>query len=259
MSGILTILSDFPFLKKISVSQEKLIGRDEELQFLKESLYKKRMRNTILVGNSGVGKTAIIKEFASQIKDKYYVLEMNVANSMYQTQFRGQYEEKIGKALDSIVDYNKTHYDKQIIVFVDEIHILNQTGCKDNGCLNAFDILKTYLSKGEITIIGATTKREYDNFIKNDKSISRRVCPIFIDELKEDTIIDILRDFSEGKVDDSILKDIYEHSKEIQNCTNPDTSIEILDRCMAHQKFLHLDEGKISKKTILSVVKMMKE
>ena len=246
------ILKNHKFLKRMSKPSMILLGRDEELQLLKESLYKKRMKNTILVGPAGCGKTILVETFAQQIINDYVVLDFNLASCLAGTRYRGDLEEKIEDAISLIVDYNKSHKDMPIILFIDEIHTIN-SGDTD-GSISMGNILKPYLSKNEVTIIGATTFNEYMQTIKQDAALKRRLSPIYIKELTNEEIIVILNEFAKGKVSKQLLQYIYQSSLKINDVSNPDTSIEILDRCMARAK---ISQTKINKEIIDQIIKYM--
>ena len=220
------------FLSDVNPTDNHLIGREEELNLLTESLLKKRYRNTILVGEAGCGKTALLEEFAYRMKAKATVLELSMAASLTDTQYRGQYEGKIVECMNDICSYNLVHPNRPIILFIDEIHTIMKAGDTE-GAISFANIIKPFLSKMQITIIGATTRAEYQNTIKKDVAIKRRLSPIFVNNLEEDVVINILNEFSEGKVEKGVLKYIYNQSYSIPDSNNPDISIEILDRCMA--------------------------
>ena len=227
------ILRKYKFLNALSLSKTKLVGRDKEVQMLYESLHKKRMKNAIIIGEAGVGKTAIVDEFYRKVKDEYFVIELNIAASLADTKYRGEFEGKVTECLGVIYRHNKEN-DKKIILFIDEIHTIFNAGASEGG-LNFGNIIKPYLSRGDITIIGATTKVEYNMTIKRDLALSRRLSPIFIKELPKEYVIPILSNFCSKKVVEPILEYIYDKSKDITWSTNPDISIEILDRCMARK------------------------
>lgn len=245
-------MEKYSFVKQFPEKNE-LIGRRDELNLLKESMFKKRMKNTILVGDAGCGKTAILEQFAYDMKHHYVIYELDIGACVAGTSLRGQFEEKLIGFLDETTKYNKTA-DRKIIVFIDEIHTLYDAGGAE-GAVDASNIIKSYLSRGEITVIGATTKDEYETTIKRDKALNRRLSPIFIKNLDDKTNLQILNKFNEGLLDDEIVSYIYEESKKLGK-TNPDISIEILDRCMAKRKYT----GKfITKSIVNSVIKFMKE
>ena len=212
----------------------KLVGRQEELQLLEESLYKKRMKNSVIVGAAGVGKTAIIEELAHKIKNKFRVLQLDLPATVAGTKYRGEFEEKLTKVLKNIAEFNK-NADRPIILFIDEIHTLARAGGAE-GAIDAGNIVKPYLSNGEITIIGATTLNEFNEHIKKDSALSRRLSAIYVKPLKEEEILKVLKDFCDNTVSEAGIKYIYEKSKEIPYSQNPDISIEILDRCMARSQ-----------------------
>lgn len=217
----------------------KLVGRQKELQLLEESLYKKRMKNSVIVGAAGVGKTAIIEELAHKIKDKFRVLQLDLPSTVAGTRYRGEFEEKLTKILQSISEFN-TNADKPIILFIDEIHTLARAGGAE-GAIDAGNIVKPYLSNGEITIIGATTLEEYNHHIKCDSALSRRLSAIYVRPLEDAEIIKILKEFSGNTVSEQGLEYIYKKSKQIPSSQNPDVSIEILDRCMARSQCRNQD------------------
>lgn len=227
----------------------KLIGRKEELELLEESLYKKRMRNSVIVGAAGVGKTAIIEELSHRVKDKFRILQFDIPSTIAGTKYRGEFEEKLTKVLRQIIKFNEKA-EKPIILFVDEIHTIANAGGAE-GAVSAGNIFKPYLSNGEITIIGATTLNEYNKYIKKDNALSRRLPAIYVKPLKDEEVLKVLSSFSEGTVSEEGLKYIFEKSRNIPEAQNPDISIEILDRCMARSQCRSED---ISNKMIDEIV-----
>ncbi len=226
--------------------------RLKELDFLMESFYKKRMQNTILIGEAGCGKTTLIESLACKMKTTHVFYNLNLTSSLYNTSYRGQFEEKIDKFLQDVIEFNKTS-SRKIVLFIDEIHTIMKCGDTE-GAISLANILKPYLSSGEITIIGATTTKEYNDIIKKDAAISRRLSPIKLKPLTYSDTINILRSFSENTLDDEIIKYCYDKSSEVEG-TNPDKSIEIIDRCMARRK---LRGSTINKKMVDEIVNYMK-
>lgn len=245
-------MENYDFIKEVPAKNE-LVGRREELALLKESMFKKRMKNTILVGEAGCGKTAILEQFAYDMKHHFNLVELDIGACVAGTSLRGQFEEKLINFLTEIAKYNKDSA-KKTIIFIDEIHTLYNAGGAD-GAIDASNIIKSYLSRGEIIVIGATTREEYETTIKRDKALNRRLSPLFIKELDDKTNLEILKKFNEGILSTEMIEYIYNKSKELKG-SNPDKAIEILDRCMARQKFT----GKyITSKSVDSIIKFMKE
>lgn len=228
--SVSSILKACDFLTLIEAPQNEVYGRDREIQMLVESMYKKRMKNTILVGPAGSGKTAIIEAFAEKVKDDYIVMELNQGSMIAGTTYRGDYEKKITDALNYIIDFNSNN-EKKIILFIDEIHTIVASGATDS--FSAGDIIKTYLSKMQIMVIGATTNKEFDKYLAHDAALCRRLSPIYINELSDDIVINILDNFAEHEVEKEILEYILEQAKTLPMVSIPDTPIEVLDRCLA--------------------------
>ena len=233
---------NFLFLNKITKPKISVIGREKELSSLQEMQLKKRMKNIILVGDAGCGKTALIEEFARRNKDQILVLELDLAIAVSGTQFRGDFEKKITAAFKELIKYKEM----PVILFIDEIHTILKAGATD--CMSLGDIIKPYLSSCEITIIGATTPKEYENSIKQDFALRRRLCPIFIKELQKNEIINVMSKFMKGNTKTMGLRCyeyIYDQSIKLSNnpnsgwygISNPDVSIEILDRCQARANY----------------------
>ena len=233
------LLNSFPFLSKMSKPQIEVLGREKELDFLNETQFKKRMKNIIIVGDAGTGKTALIEEFSRRNIDKFELLEINLTSALSGTRFRGDFEEKVSNCFREIMSYNIINKNKPIILFIDEIHTILCSGATDD-CASLGDIIKPYLSKREITIIGATTSLEYERSIKKDLALNRRFCPIYLRHLEKENVIAILNKFAGGKESASrnkLLEYIYELANKKEGYFNPDLSIEILDRCLARRKY----------------------
>lgn len=247
------ILKKHIFFQKINEPKFDLVGRENELQILKENFAKRRMKNTILVGNAGTGKTFLIEHLAKLLKRKFVFLECNIPMSMNDTKYRGEFEEKFTKGLEAIANYNLTHQ-QQIVLFIDEIHSIIRAGNCDGG-INASNILKPYLSKGNIIIVGATTCEEFKE-LRKDKAILRRLSPIKLQEMKKEEVLKILRNFDfENEINDEGIEYIYLKSLELNEFINPDISLEILDRCIARKK---ITKKSITKKSVDEIVDFLK-
>lgn len=228
--------------KELSLGKELdtdniLIGRDREIETIISSLLKKDKCNPLLIGNAGVGKTAIVSELARRIKKRevpdkligYKIVSIEMGSLVAGTKYRGEFEEKLHNLINSLIN-------NKIILFIDEIHTLVNAGGAD-GAINASDILKPYLARGDIKIIGATTTSEYNSTILKDKALNRRFDLITIKETDYEETLDILRKvktkyevFHDLEITDENIKDIMDYSKKyIHNKFNPDKSLEVLD------------------------------
>lgn len=219
-------------------SDYPLIGREKELNSMLEILLRKNKNNPILVGEAGVGKTAIVYELAKMIKEKrtpeslkdkeIYMLDM--ASMLSNTKYRGEFETKMNNLIKEVI--NK----ENIILFIDEIHTIVRTGGGEGSC-DAANILKPYLASDKIKLIGATTLKEYDEYISSDTALSRRFARVYISEPTEEETSKILlgvkktyEEYHKVKIDSKTLKDIVALStKYITNNQNPDKSLEVLD------------------------------
>ena len=217
---------------------DSVIGREKEEQRIIQILNRRTKNNVCLIGEPGVGKTAIVEEIAQKIVDKnvpfgllnkeIYLLDLTAL--VAGTQFRGQFESRI----KSLVDEVKTA--GNIILFIDEVHNLVGTGDAE-GTMNAANILKPALSRGEIQVIGATTFGEYRKHIEKDSALERRFQPIKIDEPSVKHTIDIINGikkyyeiYHNVHVPNSIVTDIVELSERyITDRFLPDKAIDLLD------------------------------
>lgn len=242
MTSLSEFFRKYKFAMRVAPSKYKLVNREKEVQMLYEALHKTRMKNAILVGDAGVGKTAIIEELARKVKDKFHIIEINISASLCNTKYRGEFEEKVYNCMKDIYEYNKEHKEneRKIIIFIDEIHTIHNAGASEGG-LNFGNIVKPFLSRGDVTIIGATTRYEYEHTIKRDLALVRRLSPVFVKELQGDSIITILENFCKKKVENDVLKYIYDQSLTFKSFSNPDISLEILDRCMARKLCTGID------------------
>ncbi len=178
---------------------DPVIGRDEEIRSITRVLSRKTKNNPVLIGEPGVGKTAIVEGLAlriikgdvpSSLKDKT-IWELDMASLIAGAKYRGEFEERLKKVLNEI---KKSEGD--IIMFIDEIHIIVGTGRTD-GAMDTSNILKPMLARGEIHVIGATTLNEYRQYIEKDGALERRFQKIKVEEPNVEDTITILRGLKE--------------------------------------------------------------
>ena len=220
----------FPFLKKIKKEGQPhpYIKRKDYIEQIIYILKKKQKNNPLLIGNAGVGKTAIVEGLASFLKDDA-IYELELGSIVAGTKYRGELEEKLIKAMDFIKDENA-------ILFIDEIHNIVGAGSND-GSLDIANILKPYLSSSKIKTIGATTLEEYYRYINKDKALTRRFQNIFIDEPTKAETLKILRkikkyyeEYHNVKYSDELLQEIIRKSDiYIPNRVFPDKAIDVMD------------------------------
>ena len=233
---------------------DPVIGRDKEINRVIEVLLRKNKNNPLLIGDAGVGKTAIVEELARRIsmgdiprglKDKIiYNLSMSVLISG--TKYRGEFEERVNKIINEV----KTN--PNIILFIDEIHTLVGAGGAE-GAIDASNIVKPYLARGELKVIGATTIDEYNKYIAKDKALDRRFQKISINEATKEEVKDILlklrniyEDFHHVIIPDKSLNLIYELSNEyLLYGRQPDKTIDFLDEVCSYSSINNKQELKL--------------
>ncbi len=244
-------------------SADRIFKREKELNNLIEILLRKNKNNPLLLGEAGVGKTAIVEELARRIDEGetpdflqgFKIVELDTGSLISGTRYRGDFEDRLNKIIKELIN------EKNIILFIDEIHTLVNCGGAE-GAIDAANILKPYLARGDIKVIGATTFKEYKNSIAKDKALERRFQIINIEEpsLKDTEYIlkNIKCNYEKHHnvlISDENIKDIIKYSdKYIFNRFNPDKSIDILDSVCAHVQLTRPNN-----KSALSVLEKKKE
>ncbi len=224
---------------------DPIIGRDNEIERMIEILCRKTKNNPVLIGEAGVGKTAVVEGLARRIVDgdvpqilkNKTIYSLDIGGLMAGTKYRGSMEEKLKNAIEMITT------NRSIIVFIDEIHTLAQVGT-DKGETNPADMLKPYLARGEMQTIGATTTDEYRKYIEKDKALERRFQPIMVDQPTVEQTIEILkglRDTYEAyhrvKITDEAIKAAATLSdRYIQDRSLPDKAIDLIDEASSRAK-----------------------
>ncbi len=233
---------------------EKVINRENEINLVIETLFRKNKNNPLLIGEPGVGKSAIVEELSRRIKvgdvpsflENKKIISLEMGALISGTKYRGEFEEK----LENII--KEVEQNKDIILFIDEIHTIVNAGGAE-GAINASDILKPYLARGKIKLIGATTLNEYNKYILSDKALSRRFEVIKVLEPDEISTKDILLNIKENyekhyniDIDDENIDTIINlTNKYILNRYNPDKSLDLLDSVCAMKMVENNKEIKI--------------
>lgn len=223
--------------EKVKTRDYNITGRDKELNELIEALCKKDKSNAILIGEAGVGKTAIVEALAIKINNDHVpdilknkqIIELTMSSIVSGTRYRGEFEEKIEKII------NEFENNEELILFIDEIHTMVGAGGAE-GAIDASNILKPYLARNKIKCIGATTINEYNRTISKDKALNRRFQIIKVNEPTNEETLNILKNtkkyyekFHNVKITNKDLKFIIDTTSKVKTKMNPDKSLELLD------------------------------
>ena len=225
---------------------DPIIGRDDEIRKIITILARKTKNNVILLGEPGVGKTAIIEGLAQRIvkndvpatlKDKE-IFELDMGALVAGAKYQGEFEERLKAVLNKIKES-----DHKIIMFIDEIHLIVGAG-RSQGALDASNMLKPMLARGDIDCIGATTLKEYQEYIEKDRALERRFQPVYVYEpTKEDTlsILRGLKDRFESHhgvhiTDNALVAAVNYSTRYITNRFLPDKAIDLVDEACAETR-----------------------
>ncbi len=236
-----------------SVGMEPVIGRDREIETVVGILSRKNKNNPALIGEPGVGKTAIAEGLAQrmaagnvppQLKDKRLV-SLNMANLVAGTKYRGEFEERLRDVLAEIKRAG------DVILFVDEMHTIVGAGAAE-GAIDAANIFKPALGRGELQMLGATTLSEYRKYIEKDPALERRFRPVMVEEPDKDATMAILRGLKPGlerhhhlRITEEAMREAIRLSvRYMPDLYLPDKAIDLLDEGAAHARMEELRVGK---------------
>ena len=229
----------------ILAQEEKIdpvIGRNREIERVIQILSRRTKNNPILIGEPGVGKTAVTEGLAQRLINgnipkvlaSKRIISLNMASLVAGTKYRGDFEDRLKKIIDEIIE------NKNIILFIDEMHTLVGAGAAE-GSMDAANILKPALSRGEIQVIGATTLKEYKKYIEKDSALERRFQTIMVNEPSVEDAISILKgirnkyeEFHCAKITDKAIKAAVKISQRyITDRFLPDKAIDLMDEAAA--------------------------
>ncbi len=222
---------------------DPVIGRDEEIRRAIQVLSRRTKNNPVLIGNPGVGKTAIVEGLANRIVSgdvpenllKKQLLSLDMGALMAGASFRGQFEGRLKAILKAVKEA-----DGKIILFIDELHTLVGAG-KGEGSMDAANLLKPMLARGELHCLGATTLDEYRQYIEKDPALARRFQPVYVDEPTVDDTISILRGLKEKYeghhgvriADAALVSAVKLSNRYITDRFLPDKAIDLIDEAAA--------------------------
>ena len=225
-----------------------MIGRDNEISRIMQILSRRTKNNPILIGEAGTGKTAVVEGLAQMIaknsvpeslKDKELV-SLDLGLLVAGTKYRGEFEERLKGIMKEI-----ERSDGKIIIFIDEIHTIVGAGGAE-GTMDASNMLKPALSRGELRAIGATTLREYQKHIEKDPALARRFQPVYIDEPSIEDAVAILRGLKEKYelfhgvrvTDEAIVSAVNLSARYITNRFLPDKAVDLIDEASSSLKIM---------------------
>lgn len=229
---------------------DPVVGREQVIRRMITILNRRTKNNPVLIGEPGVGKTAVVEGLAQKIVDEDVpdslldkrVIMLDLAAMIAGTKYRGEFEERLKKVMDELQS------DSKAIVFIDEMHLLVGAGAAE-GAIDAGNILKPALARGKIQVIGATTTSEYHKHIEKDAALERRFQPVVVPETTPPETLAILKglkghyeQFHGVVIDDQVLEDaVYFADRYITDRFMPDKAIDLLDEAAA---LLRVDKGK---------------
>ncbi|WP_456431145.1 ATP-dependent Clp protease ATP-binding subunit [Nitratifractor sp.] len=224
---------------------DPVIGRDEEIQRTMQILIRKTKNNPILLGEPGVGKTAIVEGLAQRIVNKEVplslqnkrLIQLEMSSLIAGAKYRGEFEDRLKAVVEEV------RKDGNIILFIDEIHTIIGAGASE-GSMDAANILKPMLARGELHTIGATTLKEYRKYFEKDAAMQRRFQPVKVDEPTQDEALQILRGLRERLeahhnvqiLDSALVAAVKLSSRYITDRYLPDKAIDLIDEAAAELK-----------------------
>ncbi|MFI3177026.1 MAG: ATP-dependent Clp protease ATP-binding subunit [Eubacteriales bacterium] len=224
---------------------DPVIGREDEIQRITQTLSRRSKNNPCLIGEAGVGKTAIVEGLAlkivrnevPEILRNKKILSLNLSSMIAGSKYRGEFEERMKRVMKEIIDSG------DMIIFLDELHTLIGAGSAE-GTADASNILKPSLARGEIQLIGATTITEYRKYVEKDPALERRLQPILVEEPSEEDAIRILEGIKSGYEDHhqvqisqvAIETAVKLSSRYINDRNLPDKAVDVIDEAAASIK-----------------------
>ncbi|MBU0981229.1 ATP-dependent Clp protease ATP-binding subunit [Patescibacteria group bacterium] len=247
---------------------DPIIGRDKEIERCIAILLRKTKNNPVLIGDPGVGKTAVVEGLAQKIVKEEVpdsmldtrILSLSMANVVAGTKYRGEFEERIKQILEEAASQSN------LILFIDELHTVIGAGSAE-GSLDAANILKPALSRGKVQVIGASTTNEYRKYIEEDAALERRFQSIMVDEPSEEDTVAILRGLKESFEnhhnliidDDAILAAVKLSKRYVNDRFLPDKAIDLIDEASSLKSMKAKPENKEIKNLQGKLKKIVKQ
>ena len=243
---------------------EPLIGRHKEIDDIVNVLAKRFKSNVLMVGDPGVGKTAIAEGLALAIVNEeipsflkeHELYSLEIGSLLAGSRYRGDFEEKVKQVIEALTTKKKA------ILFIDEAHMMQSAGSTSNGSVDFANMIKPAITKGKLKVIASTTWEDFYESFEKDRALMRRFYKIAVDEPSHDTTVRILsglrerlNDFHSVKITDEAIKAAVENAdRYIHDRKNPDKSIDLLDAACAKQRVLENKDIEITKQLIFEQV-----
>jgi len=233
---------------------DPVIGRKHEIDRVIQILCRRTKNNPVLIGKSGVGKTAIVEELATEIASGEVpelltgkrLLALDLSGLVAGTKYRGEFEKRLKALTDEIIAAQR-----KIILFIDELHTLAEAG-EATGAINAADILKPALARGELQVVGASTMQDYEKYVSKDLTLERRFQPVMVYEPTEESTLEILQGIRARYEqhhgvrisDDALRAAVTLSGKYLHDRVFPDKAIDLVDEAAARVRLKAMESEK---------------